>query len=119
VAVSKTHYTSGKRGKAPYVSLTVSGGKVKTVNWWMKEDCGYTETDHGATHLNTPIKRDGSFNRSITWSYPGWLGGSSGGTHIWGRLKGNTATVTVDDYASGQSQSPCEGRHTFHARRGA
>ena len=119
VAASKTYYTSGKPGKPPFVSLTVSGGKVTIVHWVMNEDCVDIETHHGPTRLNARIKRNGRFNKTVTFSYPGYLGGSSGGTHIWGRLNGATATVTIDDYASGQSQSPCEGKHTFHARRGA
>ena len=115
VAASKTYYRSGRRGKAPYISVTVSRGQVRTVNWWMNEqDC---PPGHGPTHLNTRIKRNGRFNETITYSIPGWLGGWSGGTHIWGRLSGSTATVTIDDWSSGQSVSICEGKHTFHAVR--
>jgi hypothetical protein len=86
---------------------------VTTVQWWVNEDCGYT--DHGTTHLNLRINRSGRFNGTDNHSVPGWLGGSSWGQHIWGRLTGTTATVTVDDYSSGQSQSICDGQHTFHA----
>ena len=115
VAAAETHYTSGTRGKPPFIGLTVAGGKVTKVNWWLLEDCG--QIFKGPTHLNAPIKRDGRFNGSVSYSIPGNLGGSSGGTHIWGRIYGATATVTIDDYSSGQSQSICEGRHTFHAVR--
>jgi hypothetical protein len=112
VAASKTYYTSGKRGKAPYISLTVSGGKVKTVAWWVKLDCGYAQ--HGPTHVNTRIKRNGRFNY-----HDNFIGGPPFDTeydiHIFGRLNGTTATVTVDFGSSGLSQSVCEGKHTFHA----
>lgn len=111
-AASETRYTSGRRGKAPYISLTVSGGKV---NWVLLEDCG--QTFNGP--LNARIKQEGRFNGLASYSIPGNLGGWSGGTHIWGRLTGSTATVTIDDYSSGQSESICEGRHKFHAVKAA
>jgi hypothetical protein len=113
VAASKTYYASGTWGKAPYISLRISGGEVAKVDWFLLEDCG--QTFKGPTHLNAPIKPDGRFNKTVSYSIPGSLGGFSGGTHIWGRLKGATATVTIDDYSSGQSESSCEGRHKFHA----
>jgi hypothetical protein len=115
VAAGKTHYTSGTPGKAPFIGLTVSGGRVTKVNWVLLEDCG--QTFNGPTHLNARIKRNGRFSGSVTYSIPGNLGGSSGGTHIWGRINAATATVTIDDYSSGQSQSICEGRHRFLAVR--
>ena len=112
VAASKTYYTSGTRGKAPYVSLTVSGGMVKTVAWAVKLDCGGTE--NGPTHANTRIQRNGRFNY-----HNNFIGGPPFDTEvdiqIFGRLNGNTATVTVDFSSSGLSQSVCEGKHTFHA----
>ena len=112
VAASKTYYTSGTRGKAPYVSVTVSGGKVNTVAWAVMLDCGYTQT--GPTHANTRIKRNGRFNY-----HNNFIGGPPFYTevdiHIFGRLNGTTATVTVDYGSSGMSQSVCEGKHTFHA----
>lgn len=111
-AASKTHYTSGKPGKAPYISVTVSGGKVTTVAWVVKLDCGGTQ--NGPTHANTRIKRNGRFNY-----HNNFIGGPPFDTevdiHIFGRLSGNTATVTVDFSSSGVSQSVCEGKHTFHA----
>ena len=113
VAASKTHYTSGQRGKAPYVSVTVSGGQVKTVNWALhaKPAGSCVGTYTGPTHVNTRIKRNGRFNyhnNSIG-------GGTEFDVHIWGRLNGTTMTVTVDFGSSGVSQSVCEGKHTFHA----
>jgi hypothetical protein len=114
-AASKTHYMSGKPGKAPYVSVTVSGGKVKTVAWVLKLDCGGTAK--GPTHANTRI-RNGRFNY-----HNNFIGGPPFDTevdiHIFGRLNGNSATVTVDFSSSGLSQSVCEGKHTFHATTAA
>ncbi len=104
-AASKTYYTSGRRGKAPYISVTVSGGKVTTVDWLLEGQC-----TPNPTHLNARIKRNGRFNDTI--GYGG--GGVIGGTHIWGRLNGSMATVTVDSYLSGESIGVCDYQHTFH-----
>ena len=112
VAASKTYYTSGTRGRAPYVSLTVSAGQVKTVGWAVKLNCGFTQT--GPTHANTPIKRNGRFNYHNNFiSGPPFF--TEVDIRIFGQLNGTSATVTVDFSSSGESQSVCEGKHTFHA----
>ena len=69
VAAGKTHYTSGTPGKAPFIGLTVSGGRVTKVNWVLLEDCG--QILNGPTHLNARIKRNGRFSGSVTYSIPG------------------------------------------------
>src|SRR5436309_307405 len=84
IAASERFYASGTWAKAPYIFFTISGGKVTKVDWFLYEDCG--EVDHGPTHLNAPIKPNGRFNKTVSYSIPGSLGGFSGGTHIWGRL---------------------------------
>jgi hypothetical protein len=71
VAATKTHYTSGKWAKAPYVSVTVLGGKVKTVQWWLKLDCGYTQS--GPTHLSERIKRRAAERSAAAQTY--YVGG--------------------------------------------
>jgi hypothetical protein len=112
VAASKTYYTSGRRGKAPYISLTVAGGQVGTVAWWLNDDCG--ETVHGPTHLNASIKQNGRFNKKVAVQTHDVFD-TEYDVHVWGRLNGSTATVRIDEISSGLSQSVCEGQHTFHA----